>query len=646
MRAEDEDTIAKTADNNEEKCLNNDTGQDVTTSPDQDNNSATAAERQINTSKRGGGVVSVGAQENLRKSGSDAEAQMFTLLGAETARRGPGVSQDSLRIPDTAKSCSGSPSKSPSYVRKPMPINEPKPVLPKSKQINVEQETDTKQQPPPRLAHGRTSGESKTEVRAKLVRKFSHNDQSQDNKSHKTKEEINIKNKKMSTSPLSPRLTSKLRPTTLSLSDKKEKIKRSSAVSATPSTDSSKSSKTFEFLDYDDETKEKILCDALKEEDEFLEFVKTLDIEPPDPIIEAGKDAGKQNCESVGTRGQDNLDSLCRMMEEIATLKSENSKLQERLHYIEVSSRLHYSSPEAAGPQIRSWLAETSRGRCVSVGAESQTSDRSGRRGWERSHHDNLQLSPLDDSVASEVKQKLALLTSSSSEELLSSEVFNIDDNLIQRSSSVSDYLQNSAGSAVYVPRRRHSLTTTTLKEDPQTDQKEQQSESTWLKVKNILYKRRESLKKKSFSKEVERTDLKNKSHSVTTPSHCEFIDMISLPTEPPNVLSTHTSSIHSKKKAKTKNPELAFCNPDLLESKVFSQSLNSIKVESGSHDSNLLSPKRCGEDTCHSLPSSPRLNKDDVFFYEDDIRQDPSGTSNLNISVDSRDFQQMEAVR
>ena len=238
--------------------------------------------------------------------------------------------ENSLRVSDKLKA-SQSDAKSPGYVRKPMPINEPKPVLPRSKQINVEEEEEDVKQPGARLANTRT------EVRAKLVRKFSHNDQSQsqDNKSQKTKEEI--KNRKMSSSsPLSPRLNSKLRPTTLSL-DKREKIKRSSAVSATPSTDSSKSSKTFEFLDYDEETKEKILCDALKEEDEFLEFVATLDIEPPDPIIEAGKDAAKPGSEGLITRGQDNLDSLCRMMEEIAILKYENSKLQERLHYIEVS---------------------------------------------------------------------------------------------------------------------------------------------------------------------------------------------------------------------------------------------------------------------------------------------------------------------
>ena len=336
----------------------------------------------------------------------------------------------------------------------------------------------------------------------------------------------------------------------------------------------------------------------------------------------------------------------------------------------QVSSRL-YSSPEApAGPHIRSWLAESSGGRCVSVGAESQHSQVSEkiprleeisvsrlgkhRRERERAHRDIFQppLSPAEDSVASEVKQKLALLTSSSSEELLS-EVFNIDDNMydstLQRSSSVSDYLA-SGDPSVYLPRRRHSLTT--LKDDPEPggDQKEEPSETTpttWLKVKNILYKRRESLKKKSFSKEVERNETKNKSTTVSSPSDCEFIDIIR-PT-PEQSEPSASSSIPSKKKAKSKNPELGFCNPDLLESKQFSQSLNSIKVDSTSTDNTLLSPKRAGEEThCHSLPSSPRAGKntEDVFFYEEDLSQEHGGTPNLNISADSRDFQQMEAVR
>ena len=339
----------------------------------------------------------------------------------------------------------------------------------------------------------------------------------------------------------------------------------------------------------------------------------------------------------------------------------------------QVSSRL-YSSPEApTGPHIRSWLAESSGGRCVSVGAEShhsQVSDKiprleevsvsrlgRHRRERERSHRDIFQppLSPAEDSVASEVKQKLALLTSSSSEELLS-EVFNIEDNLyegsLQRSSSVSDYLTG-GDPAVYLPRRRHSLTT--LKDDPETggEQKDEPSEvtpTTWLKVKNILYKRRESLKKKSFSKEVERQETKNKSTTVSSPSDCEFVDITRPRPELSDGPQSASSSIPTKKKAKSKNPELGFCNPDLLESKVFSQSLNSIKVDSTtSNDNNLLSPKRGGEEThCHSLPSSPRAakNTEDVFFYEDDLSQEHGAASNLNISVDSRDFQQMEAVR
>ena len=344
---ETEDIPEKT-DNSREKCVasspislsNVVEAQEIITSPEQDKNAGAAAEKQV----RERSETSSPAHNLTRKSACGPEAGPGAGAGTEArvfTSAAPGVSQasarqedeskkpveNSLRVSDKVKGAS----KSPGYVRKPMPINEPKPVLPRSKQINVEEEEEDVKQPGARLAN------SRTEVRAKLVRKFSHNDQSQsqDNKSQKTKEEI--KNRKMSSSsPLSPRLNSKLRPTTLTL-DKREKIKRSSAVSATPSTDSSKSSKTFEFLDYDEETKEKILCDALKEEDEFLEFVATLDIEPPDPIIEAGKDAAKPGSDGLITRGQDNLDSLCRMMEEIAILKYENSKLQERLHYVEVS---------------------------------------------------------------------------------------------------------------------------------------------------------------------------------------------------------------------------------------------------------------------------------------------------------------------
>ena len=44
---------------------------------------------------------------------------------------------------------------------------------------------------------------------------------------------------------------------------------------------------------YDPDTRERILAEALRVEDEFLEYIKTLDIKP-DPIIEAGKARDKK----------------------------------------------------------------------------------------------------------------------------------------------------------------------------------------------------------------------------------------------------------------------------------------------------------------------------------------------------------------
>ena len=266
-----------------------------------------------------------------------------------------------------------SPSKSPGYVRKPMPINEPKPILPKSKQINLDQAPAKQPAKQAVTAVSRKLAEENNQQmetqRKKFMRKLSQEDQLQTqgadtNEGAKLRGTDDGRIKKCSTSPLSPRLHSKARPSTLML-DKREKFKRSSAVSATPSTDSSKSSKTFEFIDYDEETKEKIIQDALKEEEEFLEFVKTLDMEPPDPIIEAtsrelpGAGAGSLELPGAGSRGQENLDSLCRMMEEIAVLKDENNKLTERLHGIQPLQPQY-----DAAPQVRTWLADTAGARC------------------------------------------------------------------------------------------------------------------------------------------------------------------------------------------------------------------------------------------------------------------------------------------
>ena len=313
-----------------------------------------------------------------RKSESDVAREMFTTVAVGQRQERDSIKQDENVIQvstqnindnlhntlNTAGDKSGakqSPNKSPGYVRKPMPINEPKPILPKSKQINLDPTSSTTKSTSSNVVLRNFSEENNNaETRRILQRKLSSHEEhvsiSNNNKDscsnregNKTKITEDMRLKKCSTSPLSPRLRSKIRPSTLML-DKREKFKRSSAVSATPSSDSSKSSKTFEFIDYDEETKEKILQDALKEEEEFLEFVQTLDIEPPDPIIEAGKEG---NCNEKsrhpsdsrsylpGSRGQENLDSLCRMMEEIAHLKDQNNKLNERLHYMEVSTNIY-----------------------------------------------------------------------------------------------------------------------------------------------------------------------------------------------------------------------------------------------------------------------------------------------------------------
>ena len=199
----------------------------------------------------------------------------------------------------------GSPSRSPSYVRKPLPINEPKPILPKSKQLKMESGSFS---PLPIIRasvieEGNYDGETVAKIKApnELMRKNSKAEDSCKNINivpkldDEYKEHCNNHHAlSKKASPLSPKLTERNRPSTLTL-EKKERVKRSSAVSATPSTDSSKSSKMSE-LDpkyYDPDTRERILAEALRVEDEFLEYIKTLDIKP-DPIIEAGKARDKK----------------------------------------------------------------------------------------------------------------------------------------------------------------------------------------------------------------------------------------------------------------------------------------------------------------------------------------------------------------
>ena len=252
---------------------------------------------------------------------------------SEQSRHSLSVTRELLVSPNASDSGTGTPGPSKSPARKPMPINEPKPILPKSKQIDLSAVSLAKE----KIHEDNNQIDKKRieRVRPREIMESTKKNQN-DRDDHRVV--------KRSSSPMSPSLKSKNRPSTLVL-DKREKFKRCSALSVTPSTDSNKSSKTFEFIEYDEETKEKILEKALKEEDEFLEFVKTLDLEPPDPIIEAGKEVTKKKqtpSRVQDSRGHENLESLCRLMEEISVLKDQNTRLTERLNYMEVKLLVRY----------------------------------------------------------------------------------------------------------------------------------------------------------------------------------------------------------------------------------------------------------------------------------------------------------------
>ena len=243
---------------------------------------------------------------------------------SEQSRHSLSVTRELLTSPTASDSGTGTPGPSKSPARKPMPINEPKPILPKSKQLDLSAVAVTKKKI---VTH-----EGNNQIEKKRNERVRQKENMERTKKDKNDSEDMVKR---SSSPMSPSLKSKNRPSTLVL-DKREKFKRCSALSVTPSTDSNKSSKTFEFLEYDEETKEKILEKALKEEEGFLEFVKTLDLEPPDPIIEA-TNKKKTPSRIQESRGQENLESLCRLMEEISVLKDQNTRLTERLNYMEVN---------------------------------------------------------------------------------------------------------------------------------------------------------------------------------------------------------------------------------------------------------------------------------------------------------------------
>ena len=311
-----------------------------------------------------------------------------------------------------------------------------------------------------------------------------------------------------------------------------------------------------------------------------------------------------------------------------------------------MSSRLQLSTD--SGPQVRTWLANSG-GRCRSVGTESQISDKipkleeisspilkkrkpCRRQGKIRracvnqivtsTTSSDVSLvspkmkSPAEDSVTSEMmKQKFALMASSSSDELQAMHYSDhyyeeAEERSLQRSSSVSNLNSQHPSMGVTILRRRHSLDSINDSEAA-TNCKKQQT-STWVKVKKMIYNRRESFKRNVH-------DFPESPQPFKQPS----------------------------KKMKSKNPELVFCHPDMYDNtRVFSQSLNSIKTDQNQMDTSLLSPKLQGEELSHSLPSSPRGNPDsEMFFYEDNMMDGGRRKDTLNISTDSRDTEHHEAV-
>merc|ERR1712168_1393388 len=102
----------------------------------------------------------------------------------------------------------------------------------------------------------------------------------------------------------------------------------------------------------------------------------------------------------------------------------------------------------------------------------------------------------------------------------------------LPRSSSVSDFYNNSGEvKTLHDQPRRHSLTSFEEKLESHEDEDGKASKSTWYKVKNMIYTRRESLKKKSNSKHEgsKRNDPNVETTSVllSAPSDFEYIEEI-----------------------------------------------------------------------------------------------------------------------
>ena len=147
---------------------------------------------------------------------------------------------------------------------------------------------------------------------------------------------------------------------------------------------------------------------------------------------------------------------------------------------------------------------------------------------WERSPVAETAGTRAEDTATCRIKQKFAQLTSSSSSCSLHSEAaYSRGEETelassLQRSSSVADCLDTRAATPPALARRRHSLTN--LKGAESGGKKEAGQQSTWIKVKNLLYNRRESLKKRSDKPGAE-AEVEAASGPVSAASDYEFLE-------------------------------------------------------------------------------------------------------------------------
>ncbi|XP_046406120.1 uncharacterized protein LOC124171025 isoform X2 [Ischnura elegans] len=94
---------------------------------------------------------------------------------------------------------------------------------------------------------------------------------------------------------------------------------------------------------YDEEESNRLVTEALQQEDEFLAYLMSLPVSgaerkrqpsaPTTPLVAAP--ASEEQAGGPPRMGLDHLDNLCKLMEQLGDLREQNSKLQRRVQYLE-----------------------------------------------------------------------------------------------------------------------------------------------------------------------------------------------------------------------------------------------------------------------------------------------------------------------